>query len=42
MILVSAFFVVPADRVLVSLLGALVLNLIIGMNHKPGRYVGFS
>ena len=41
-ILVSAFFVVPADRVLVSLLGALVLNLIIGMNHKPGRYVGFS
>ncbi|HEY0920458.1 YitT family protein [Devosia sp.] len=41
-ILVAAFFVVPADRVLVSLLGALVLNLIIGMNHKPGRYVGFS
>jgi uncharacterized membrane-anchored protein YitT (DUF2179 family) len=41
-ILVSALFVVPADRVLLSLLGAVMLNLIIAMNHKPGRYVGFS
>lgn len=41
-ILVAAFFVVPADRVLLSLLGAAVLNLIIAMNHRPGRYVGFS
>ena len=41
-ILIAAFFVLPLDRVLYSILGALVLNLIIGFNHKPGRYVGFS
>lgn len=41
-ILVAAFFVLPLDRVLYSILGALVLNLIIATNHKPGRYVGFS
>lgn len=41
-ILASAFLVVPPDRVALSLLGALVLNAIIGFNHKPGRYVGFS
>ena len=41
-ILLAAFFVLPLDRVIYSILGALVLNLIIGFNHKPGRYVGFS
>jgi uncharacterized membrane-anchored protein YitT (DUF2179 family) len=41
-ILVAAFFVVPPDRAVLSLVGALVLNLIVGLNHKPGRYVGFS
>lgn len=41
-ILASAFLVVAPDRVALSLLGALVLNAIIGFNHKPGRYVGFS
>ena len=41
-ILVAAFFVLPLDRVLYSLLGALVMNLLIAMNHRPGRYVGFS
>ncbi|MEQ8601161.1 MAG: YitT family protein [Devosia sp.] len=41
-ILVIAFFVLPFDRVLYSILGALVLNLIIALNHRPGRYVGFS
>jgi uncharacterized membrane-anchored protein YitT (DUF2179 family) len=41
-ILVIAFFVLPYDRVLYSVLGALVLNLIIALNHRPGRYVGFS
>ena len=41
-ILVAAFFVLPFDRVLYSLAGALVLNLIIATNHRPGRYVGFS
>ena len=41
-ILVAAFFVLPWDRVLYSLLGAVVMNLIIATNHRPGRYVGFS
>lgn len=41
-ILFAAFFVLPVDRVLYSILGAVVLNLIIATNHKPGRYVGFS
>ncbi|WP_417309330.1 YitT family protein [Devosia sp.] len=41
-ILLSAFLVVSPERVVYSLLGALVINAIIGMNHKPGRYVGFS
>lgn len=42
LILIAALFTIPMDRVLYSILGALVLNLIIAMNHKPGRYVGFS
>ncbi|MVS97763.1 YitT family protein [Devosia marina] len=41
-ILIIAFFVLPFDRVIYSILGALVLNLIIALNHRPGRYVGFS
>jgi len=41
-ILVIAFFVLPFDRVLYSILGVLVVNLIIALNHRPGRYVGFS
>ncbi len=41
-ILVAAFFVLPFDRVVYSILGALVLNMIIATNHKPCRYVGFS
>jgi uncharacterized membrane-anchored protein YitT (DUF2179 family) len=42
LILVIAFFVLPFDRVLYSILGAIVLNMIIALNHRPGRYVGFS
>ena len=38
----AALFVLPFDRVLYSIAGALVLNFIIAFNHKPGRYVGFS
>lgn len=41
-ILVAAFFILPLDRVLYSIAGALVLNMIIALNHRPGRYVGFS
>lgn len=41
-ILVAAFFILPLDRVLYSILGAVVLNMIVALNHRPGRYVGFS
>lgn len=41
-ILIVALFVLPFDRVLLSLIGALALNLTLAMNHRPGRYVGFS
>ena len=41
-ILVAALFMLPLDKVLYSILGALVLNMIIALNHRPGRYVGFS
>lgn len=41
-ILVAAFFVLPLDKVALSLVGAAVVNLILGINHKPGRYMGMS
>lgn len=40
-IVLGAIFVVDAERVLLSILGALALNLVIAINHRPGRYVGF-
>lgn len=42
LILLAAFFVLPLDRVIYSVLGALVLNMIVALNHRPGRYLGFS
>ena len=35
----AALFVVPLPQVLLSVLGALTLNLVLAMNHRPGRYV---
>ena len=37
-----AFFLLPADTVLWSLLGAVILNLIITVNHRRDRYVARS
>jgi uncharacterized membrane-anchored protein YitT (DUF2179 family) len=31
----------PPSRVAVSVVGAVVLNLVLALNHKPGRYAGF-
>lgn len=42
LIMLIAFLVLPADRVALSVLGAVALNLIIALNHKPGRYMGVS
>jgi uncharacterized membrane-anchored protein YitT (DUF2179 family) len=40
LILTAGFFVVPRELLLYSLLGAIVLNTVIWVNHKPGRYMG--
>ena len=39
--ILAALFVLPPDKVALSLVGTLVLNAILGMNHKPGRYNGY-
>ncbi|MEG2155348.1 MAG: YitT family protein [Burkholderiaceae bacterium] len=39
-IVAAAFAVVSPWRVAVSVLGAVALNFIIAVNHKPGRYLG--
>jgi uncharacterized membrane-anchored protein YitT (DUF2179 family) len=36
----AAFFVVSPMAILASILGAVALNLVIALNHKPGRYMG--
>jgi uncharacterized membrane-anchored protein YitT (DUF2179 family) len=42
LILAGALLLLPWDKVLTSLAGAAVLNLILAINHKPGRYMGVS
>lgn len=42
LILAGALFLLPLDKVLVSLAGAAVLNLILAVNHKPGRYMAVT
>ncbi|WP_196258895.1 YitT family protein [Pelagibacterium limicola] len=41
-ILAVAFFVLPLDRVVLSIIGAAALSMVILLNHKPGRYMGVS
>ena len=41
-ILLAAFVALPAAQALLSLLGALALNLVVAVNHRPGRYLGVS
>jgi len=41
-ILLAACAVIPLDRVALSLLGALALNMILAINHRPGRYAAVS
>jgi uncharacterized membrane-anchored protein YitT (DUF2179 family) len=40
-VVLSALAVVAPGTVLVSALGAVVLNVILAMNHRPGRYTGY-
>lgn len=37
-ILTASFFLVSPTVLVLSVLGAIVLNLVLAMNHKPGRY----
>jgi uncharacterized membrane-anchored protein YitT (DUF2179 family) len=39
-VVLLALFVVTFDRVAYSILGAVILNTFLWLNHKPGRYVG--
>jgi uncharacterized membrane-anchored protein YitT (DUF2179 family) len=42
LILMAAYFVIPLDRIGLSLIGALAINLTLAINHRPGRYTGVS
>jgi len=39
-IIAAALFVVPPANVLLSAAGAVVLNIVLALNHRPGRYLG--
>ena len=41
LIIVAALTVSPWPSVLLSAAGAVVLNLILALNHRPGRYTGY-
>jgi uncharacterized membrane-anchored protein YitT (DUF2179 family) len=40
-VVLTAFAVVAPGTVLLSAAGALLLNLILALNHRPGRYLGY-
>ncbi|WP_029251631.1 YitT family protein [Paraoerskovia marina] len=40
-VILLSFTVVAPGTVLISALGAVVLNLVLAMNHRPGRYAGY-
>ncbi|MAK61508.1 MAG: hypothetical protein CMK09_11045 [Ponticaulis sp.] len=40
LILAGAVFVLPVMNLIWSVLGAVVMNVVIGINHRPGRYFG--
>ncbi|MCC4908275.1 YitT family protein [Microbacterium sp. cx-59] len=39
-IIVAALFVLPWPAVLLSAAGAVLLNVVLALNHRPGRYIG--
>ena len=40
LVIVAALLVVPWPNVLLSAAGAVLLNLVLALNHRPGRYLG--
>nr|WP_210309611.1 YitT family protein [Ochrobactrum sp. Marseille-Q0166] len=41
-IMLGSLFFIPWENMLLSLVGAIAMNVIIAINHKPGRYLGIS
>lgn len=41
-ILAAAFFVLPPANLALSIVGATVVNMMLAINHRPGRYVGVT
>ena len=41
-ILAAAFFVLTPDHLMLSVLGTAIVNMILAINHKPGRYRGVT
>ncbi|ASV85710.1 hypothetical protein CES85_0665 [Ochrobactrum quorumnocens] len=42
LIMFGSLFFIPLENMLLSLVGAIAMNAIIAINHKPGRYLGIS
>ena len=42
LIVLAAVFIVPLDKVALSVLGAVALNLVLAINHRSDRYTGVS
>lgn len=40
LIILTALIVIPWPNVLMSAVGAVLLNLVLALNHRPGRYLG--
>jgi len=40
--MLASLFFIPWENMALSLIGAIAMNLIIAINHKPGRYLGIS
>lgn len=40
-IVLASFFVVSPTQVALSVVSAVVLNMVLAVNHRPGRYIGF-
>jgi uncharacterized membrane-anchored protein YitT (DUF2179 family) len=40
LVVVASLFVVPPATVLLSVIGSVALNMVLAVNHRPGRYLG--
>lgn len=40
LVVVAALFVVPARTIVLSVIGSVAVNMVLAVNHRPGRYLG--